>query len=132
MGDHPRVTCCGGEESWKGHAAFTYRLNQITEGNDSFRDHAVSEHYNVQSVLGWQLKDATAISLEGTTCQNRHPLRRGVTRYANQQGRLSAPGQSLPVATAHNGSTSAGHERLEATRSPFHQTQQFIDCQLIE
>ena len=28
-------------------AAFTYRLNQITEGSDSFRDHVDSERYNV-------------------------------------------------------------------------------------
>ena len=58
-GNRPRVTCCGGEEPRKGHAAFTYRLNQITEGIDNLRDHVVSEHYNVALVLRWQLKDAT-------------------------------------------------------------------------
>jgi hypothetical protein len=68
MGDHPRVTGCGGEESRKGHAAFTYRLNQITEDNDSFRNQVVSKRYNVASALRWRLKDATAITLERTNC----------------------------------------------------------------
>ncbi|GGJ93111.1 hypothetical protein [Pseudomonas matsuisoli] len=67
MGDHPRVTRCGGRQ---GHAAFTYHLNQITKGTDNLRDHVLSELYNVGSVLRWQLKDAT-------------PLHRGVTRYVS-------------------------------------------------
>jgi hypothetical protein len=55
-------------ESRKGHVAFTYRLNQITEDSDSFRDHVVNECYNIASVLRWQLKDATAITLERANC----------------------------------------------------------------
>ena len=70
------------------HATFTYRLNLAAEGNDSFRDHVEGERYNVAPVLRWQLSDVTAITLEGDYLHNRHPLDRGVTRYANQQGKL--------------------------------------------
>ncbi|VXC98216.1 TonB-dependent siderophore receptor [Pseudomonas sp. 8Z] len=69
-------------------AAFTYRLNLVTEGGDSFRDDVESERYNVAPVLRWQLNDATSVTLEGDYLHNRHPLDRGVTRYANQQGKL--------------------------------------------
>ena len=69
-------------------AAFTYRLNLVAEGGDSFRDDVESERYNVAPVLRWQLNDDTAITLEGDYLHNRHPLDRGVTRYANQQGEL--------------------------------------------
>ncbi|HBN9925256.1 TPA: hypothetical protein SH331_000496 [Pseudomonas aeruginosa] len=61
------------------HATFTYHLNQITEGRDNFRDHAVSVLYNVVSVLRWQLKD--------------HTLHRSVTRNVSQQGRLTTVGR---------------------------------------
>ncbi|WP_217475231.1 TonB-dependent siderophore receptor [Stutzerimonas stutzeri] len=69
-------------------ADFTYRLNLVAEGADSFRDHVESERYNVAPVLRWDLSAATAIILEGDYLHNRHPLDRGVTRYANQQGQL--------------------------------------------
>ena len=69
-------------------ADFTYRLNLVAEGADSFRDHVESERYNVAPVLRWDLSAATAISFEGDYLHNRHPLDRGVTRYANQQGQL--------------------------------------------
>ena len=69
-------------------AAFTYRLNLVTEGGDSFRDDVESERYNVAPVLRWQLNDATAVPLEGDYLHNRHPLDRGVTRYSNQQSEL--------------------------------------------
>lgn len=69
-------------------ADFTYRLNLVAEGADSFRDHVESERYNVAPVLRWDLNAATAIIFEGDYLHNRHPLDRGVTRYANQQGRL--------------------------------------------
>ncbi|BAP78379.1 TonB-dependent siderophore receptor [Pseudomonas sp. MT-1] len=69
-------------------AEFTYRLNLVAEGADSFRDHVESERYNVAPVLRWDLSDATAIILEGDYLHNRHPLDRGVTRYAGQQGQL--------------------------------------------
>jgi iron complex outermembrane receptor protein len=70
-------------------ADFTYRLNLVAEGSDSFRDHVESERYNVAPVLRWQLDDDTAIVFEGDYLHNRHPLDRGVTRYANQAGNLS-------------------------------------------
>ncbi|WP_296269864.1 TonB-dependent siderophore receptor [Pseudomonas sp. UBA6323] len=69
-------------------AAFTYRLNLVAEGGDSFRDDVESERYNVAPVLHWQLNEDTAVTLEGDYLHNRHPLDRGVTRYANQQGKL--------------------------------------------
>ena len=69
-------------------ADFTYRLNLVAEGADSFRDHVESERYNVAPVLRWDLNAATAIIFEGDYLHNRHPLDRGVTRYANQQGQL--------------------------------------------
>ena len=69
-------------------ADFTYRLNLVAEGADSFRDHVESERYNVAPVLRWDLSAATAIIFEGDYLHNRHPLDRGVTRYANQQGQL--------------------------------------------
>ncbi|WP_421683296.1 TonB-dependent siderophore receptor [Stutzerimonas urumqiensis] len=69
-------------------AEFTYRLNLVAEGSDSFRDHVESERYNVAPVLRWELSDVTAIILEGDYLHNRHPLDRGVTRYAGQQGEL--------------------------------------------
>ncbi|MFL9808451.1 MAG: TonB-dependent siderophore receptor [Pseudomonas sp.] len=69
-------------------ADFTYRLNLVAEGGDSFRDDVESERYNVAPVLRWQLNEDTAITLEGDYLHNRHPLDRGVTRYANQQGKL--------------------------------------------
>ncbi|MGQ7960625.1 TonB-dependent siderophore receptor [Pseudomonas sp. SP16.1] len=69
-------------------ADFTYRLNLVAEGSDSFREHVESERYSVAPVLRWQLDQATAITLEGDYLHNRHPLDRGVTRYANQQGKL--------------------------------------------
>lgn len=70
-------------------AEFTYRLNLVAEGSDSFRDHVESERYNIAPVLRWDLNDATAIILEGDYMNNRHPLDRGVTRYPNQNGQLS-------------------------------------------
>jgi iron complex outermembrane receptor protein len=69
-------------------AAFTYRLNLVTEGGDSFRDDVESERYGVAPVLRWQLNDDTSVTFEGDYLHNRHPLDRGVTRYANQQGKL--------------------------------------------
>jgi iron complex outermembrane receptor protein len=69
-------------------ADFTYRLNLVAEGGDSFRDDVESERYNLAPVLRWQLDEDTAITLEGDYLHNRHPLDRGVTRYANQQGKL--------------------------------------------
>ncbi|EQM76004.1 TonB-dependent siderophore receptor [Stutzerimonas stutzeri] len=69
-------------------ADFTYRLNLVAEGADSFRDHVESERYNVAPVLRWDLNAATAIIFEGDYLHNRHPLDRGVTRYANQQRQL--------------------------------------------
>ena len=69
-------------------ADLTYRLNLVAEGADSFRDHVESERYNVAPVLRWYLSAATAIIFEGDYLHNRHPLDRGVTRYANQQGQL--------------------------------------------
>ena len=69
-------------------AAFTYRLNLVAEGSDSFRDHVESERYNIAPVLRWQLSDDTALILEGDYMHNRHPLDRGVTRYPNQAGDL--------------------------------------------
>ena len=69
-------------------ADLTYRLNLVAEGADSFRDHVESERYNVAPVLRWDLNAATAIIFEGDYLHNRHPLDRGVTRYANQQGQL--------------------------------------------
>lgn len=69
-------------------AAFTYRLNLVAEGSDSFRDHVESERYNIAPVLRWQLSDDTALILEGDYLHNRHPLDRGVTRYPNQAGDL--------------------------------------------
>jgi iron complex outermembrane receptor protein len=70
------------------NAEFTYRLNLAAEGSDSFRDHVESERYSVAPVLRWQLSDQTAVILEGDYLHNRHPLDRGVTRYANQNGQL--------------------------------------------
>jgi len=70
-------------------AAFTYRLNLVAEGSDSFRDHVESERYNIAPVLRWQLSDDTALILEGDYLHNRHPLDRGLTRYSNQAGDLS-------------------------------------------
>ncbi len=70
-------------------AAFTYRLNLVAEGSDSFRDHVESERYNIAPVLRWQLNDDTALILEGDYLHNRHPLDRGLTRYPNQAGDLS-------------------------------------------
>ncbi|ERI54011.1 TonB-dependent siderophore receptor [Pseudomonas sp. EGD-AK9] len=69
-------------------ADFTYRLNLVAEGGDSFRDEVESERYNLAPVLRWQLNEDTAITLEGDYLHNRHPLDRGVTRYANQQDKL--------------------------------------------
>lgn len=69
-------------------AAFTYRLNLVAEGSDSFRDHVESERYNIAPVLRWQLSDDTALILEGDYMHNRHPLDRGLTRYQNQAGDL--------------------------------------------
>jgi iron complex outermembrane receptor protein len=69
-------------------AEFTYRLNLVAEGADSFRDHVESERYNIAPVLRWDLSDATAIIFEGDYLHNRHPLDRGLPRYANQQGEL--------------------------------------------
>ena len=69
-------------------AAFTYRLNLVTEGGDSFRDDVESERYGVAPVLRWQLNDDTSVTFEGDYLHNRHPLDRGVTRYANQNGKL--------------------------------------------
>ncbi|PKL99961.1 MAG: TonB-dependent siderophore receptor [Gammaproteobacteria bacterium HGW-Gammaproteobacteria-9] len=69
-------------------AAFTYRLNLVAEGSDSFRDHVESERYNIAPVLRWDLSDATAIILEGDYMHNRHPLDRGVTRYPTQSSQL--------------------------------------------
>ncbi len=57
----------------KVHAAFTYRLNQTTEGSKNFRDHVVKELSNVPSVLRWQLKDAnrsTAVSPATSASRN--------------------------------------------------------------
>jgi iron complex outermembrane receptor protein len=70
------------------NAEFTYRLNLVAEGSDSFRDHVESERYNVAPVLRWQLSDRTAVILEGDYLHNRHPMDRGVTRYATQAGQL--------------------------------------------
>jgi len=70
-------------------AAFTYRLNLVAEGSDSFRDHVESERYIIAPVLRWQLNDDTALILEGDYLHNRHPLDRGLTRYPNQAGDLS-------------------------------------------
>ena len=70
-------------------AAFTYRLNLVAEGSDSFRNHVESERYNIAPVLRWQLSDDTALILEGDYLHNRHPLDRGLTRYSNQAGDLS-------------------------------------------
>lgn len=69
-------------------AAFTYRLNLVAEGGDSFRDDVESERYNVAPVLRWQLNEDTSVTLEGDYLHNRHPLDRGVTRYSNQNGKL--------------------------------------------
>ncbi|MGM3388251.1 TonB-dependent siderophore receptor [Stutzerimonas stutzeri] len=69
-------------------ATFTYRLNLVAEGADSFRDHVESERYNIAPVLRWQLSDDTAVILEGDYLHNRHPMDRGVTRYATQAGEL--------------------------------------------
>ena len=69
-------------------AEFTYRLNLVAEGANSFRDHVESERYNIAPVLRWDLSDATAIIFEGDYLHNRHPLDRGLPRYANQQGEL--------------------------------------------
>src|SRR3546814_871859 len=52
-------------------AAFTYRLNLVAEGSDSFRDHVESERYNIAPVLRWQLSDDTALILEGDYLHNR-------------------------------------------------------------
>ncbi|MBU1284171.1 MAG: TonB-dependent receptor [Gammaproteobacteria bacterium] len=71
-------------------AAFTYRLNLVAEGSDSFRDHVESERYNIAPVLRWQLSEDTAVILEGDYLHNRHPLDRGVTRYPTQAGKLSS------------------------------------------
>lgn len=70
-------------------AAFTYRLNLVAEGSDSFRDHVESERYNIAPVLRWQLSGDTALILEGDYLHNRHPMDRGLTRYPNQAGDLS-------------------------------------------
>lgn len=70
-------------------AAFTYRLNLVAEGSDSFRDRVESERYNIAPVLRWQLSDDTALILEGDYLHNRHPMDRGLTRYPNQAGDLS-------------------------------------------
>ncbi|OHC14231.1 MAG: TonB-dependent receptor [Pseudomonadales bacterium GWC2_63_15] len=70
-------------------AGFTYRLNLVAEGSDSFRDHVESERYNIAPVLRWQLSDDTALILEGDYLHNRHPMDRGLTRYPNQAGDLS-------------------------------------------
>jgi len=70
------------------NAEFTYRLNLVAEGSDSFRDHVESERYNVAPVLRWQMSDRTAVILEGDYLHNRHPMDRGVTRYATQAGQL--------------------------------------------
>lgn len=70
-------------------AAFTYRLNLVAEGSDSFRDHVESERYNIAPVLRWQFSDDTALILEGDYLHNRHPMDRGLTRYPNQAGDLS-------------------------------------------
>ncbi|MGY4825712.1 TonB-dependent siderophore receptor [Stutzerimonas chloritidismutans] len=70
-------------------AAFTYRLNLVAEGSDSFRDHVESERYNIAPVLRWQLSDDTALILEGDYLHNRHPMDRGLTRYPNQARDLS-------------------------------------------
>lgn len=70
-------------------AAFTYRLNLVAEGSDSFRNHVESERYNIAPVLRWQLSDDTALILEGDYLHNRHPMDRGLTRYPNQAGDLS-------------------------------------------
>ena len=70
-------------------AAFTYRLNLVAEGSDSFRDHVESERYNIAPVLRWQLSDDTALILEGDYLHNRHPMDRGLTRYPNQAGDLA-------------------------------------------
>ncbi|RQI29716.1 hypothetical protein IPC20_19460 [Pseudomonas aeruginosa] len=68
------------------------------------------------SVMRWSLKDSTAITLEGDYLHNRHPLHRGVTRYASQQGRLSAPGRLLLLA---KGSYKPHSRRSDATHSPY-------------
>ena len=54
-----------------------------------------SERYNVAPVLRWQLNETTAITLEGDYLHNRHPLDRGVTRYANQQASFRATASSV-------------------------------------
>ena len=70
-------------------AAFTYRLNLVAEGSDSFREHVESERYNIAPVLRRQLSGDTALILEGDYLHNRHPMDRGLTRYPNQAGDLS-------------------------------------------
>lgn len=69
-------------------ANFTYRLNLVAEGADSFRDHVESERYSVAPVLRWDLSEDTAIIFEGDYLHNRHPLDRGLARYPNQAGHL--------------------------------------------
>ncbi|MEE3914846.1 TonB-dependent receptor [Pseudomonas viridiflava] len=63
---------------------FTYRLNVVGEGGDTFRDHVETERYGVTPVLAWQVDDATRITFEGDFMRNNAPLDRGLTRYPAQ------------------------------------------------
>lgn len=69
--------------------SLAYRLNLLGEGGESFRDDVESERYEVAPVLSWQINDATKIVFEGDFMRNNHPLDRGLTRYATQQGSAS-------------------------------------------
>ncbi|WP_339532650.1 TonB-dependent siderophore receptor [Pseudomonas mucidolens] len=68
---------------------FSYRLNVVGEGGDTFRDHVETERYGIAPVLSWQVNDSTRVTFEGDFMRNNHPLDRGLTRYSNQRGTAS-------------------------------------------
>ncbi|MGK8801618.1 TonB-dependent siderophore receptor [Acinetobacter seifertii] len=68
-----------------------YRLNVITEGGDSYRDHVESKRYGIAPVIQWQASDATKVTFEADILRNQHPLDRGQTRYAGQKSFNSSP-----------------------------------------
>ncbi|MDX8164775.1 TonB-dependent receptor [Acinetobacter pittii] len=68
-----------------------YRLNVISEGGDSYRDHVESKRYGIAPVIQWQASDATKVTFEADILRNQHPLDRGQTRYAGQKSFNNSP-----------------------------------------
>ncbi|MCF7769465.1 TonB-dependent siderophore receptor [Achromobacter pulmonis] len=87
---------------------FTYRINALAEGGNTFRDNVSTERYAVAPVLTWQPSAATRITLEADLMRNNHPLDRGLTNYPNQSKRASSSVNAWEAGTTnklHNDNT---------------------------